>query len=108
MNNPNGKPPSKQGHNSDKFKPDSDLDQAKETAYRVTASELRIFIERIEKLQSEKAELSDFEKVVFAEAKWRGYDVKTVRRVIALRKKEPAQISEEQAVLYLYMDALGM
>ena len=99
-------PPS--GDNIRKFKANADLDQAKDTAYRVTSSELRAFIERIEKLQTEKAELGDFEKVVFAEAKSRGYDVKTIRRIIALRKKDPSQISKEQAVLDFYMDALGM
>ncbi|MBL1434707.1 MAG: DUF2312 domain-containing protein [Rhodobacteraceae bacterium] len=99
-------PPS--GDNIRKFKADPDLDQAKDTAYRVTSSELRSFIERIEKLQTEKAEVGDFEKVVFAEAKSRGYDVSTIRRIIALRKKEPGQISEEQAVLEFYMEALGM
>jgi len=91
-----------------KFKPDSDLDQASETAYRVTAGELRAFVERFERLEIEKKDISDHQKEVMAEAKSRGYDTKALRKLIALRKKDPQEIAEEQAVLDLYMDALGM
>lgn len=105
---PEGLPAGTLSFSKGKMKPDPDLDKAGETAYRVTSDELRGFVERIEKLQTEKAELSDFEKVVFAEAKARGYDVRTIRKIISLRKKDPQEIAEEQAVLDLYMDALGM
>ena len=91
-----------------KFKPDADFDQAAQTAYRVTASELRGFVERFERLQADKESVNDDQKLVMAEAKSRGYDTKALRRIIALRKKDPSAIAEEQAVLDLYKDALGM
>ncbi len=77
-------------------------------SYRVTAGELRAFIERYERLDAEKKDIADQQKEVMAEAKGRGYDVKVIRKVIALRKKDPAEISEEEAVLELYKEALGM
>ncbi|MEO0388993.1 MAG: DUF2312 domain-containing protein [Pseudomonadota bacterium] len=85
----------------------SDLDP-KPTSYRVTADELRAFVERFERLEAEKQDIADQQKEVMAEAKGRGYDVKILRRIIALRKKDPAEISEEEAVLELYREALGM
>jgi uncharacterized protein (UPF0335 family) len=82
--------------------------EVREAAYRVTANELRQFIERWERLEAEKADISDQQKEVMAEAKARGYDTKVMRKVIALRKREPDDIAEEQAVLDLYCEALGM
>ncbi len=79
-----------------------------ETSTRVAAGELRAFIERIERLDAEKKDLADQQKEVFAEAKGRGYDTKIIRKVIELRKKDPAEISEEEAILDLYKQALGM
>ncbi|KAA2313159.1 DUF2312 domain-containing protein [Pseudooceanicola sediminis] len=76
--------------------------------YRVTAGELRQFIERIERLDAEKKDLADQQKEVMAEAKGRGYDTKVIRKVIALRKREPDDIAEEEAVLEMYKEALGM
>lgn len=76
--------------------------------YRVTAGELRQFVERYERLEAEKQEIAGHQKDVLAEAKARGYDTKVLRRVIALRKKDPAEISEEEAILQLYREALGM
>ena len=88
------------------------MDITEETArpdsYRVTAAELRAFIERFERLEAEKKDIADQQKEVMAEAKGRGYDIKVMRRVIALRKRDPADISEEEAVLDLYKEALGM
>lgn len=78
------------------------------TQYRVTASELRQFIERYERLDQEKKDLADQMKEVMAEARGRGYDVKVLRKLIALRKREPHEVSEEEAVLELYKQALGM
>nr|WP_226898291.1 DUF2312 domain-containing protein [Mangrovicoccus algicola] len=72
------------------------------------AAELRQFIERIERLEAEKKELADDVKEVMAEAKGRGYDTKVMRRLIALRKRDRDDIAEEEAVLDLYKDALGM
>jgi len=82
--------------------------QAKPDSYRVTADELRQFIERIERLDQEKKDLADQQKEVMAEAKARGYDTKVMRKVIALRKREPDDIAEEEAVLEMYKEALGM
>lgn len=76
--------------------------------YRVTADELRSFIERIERLDAEKKDLSEAQKEVMAEAKSRGYDTKIIRKVVALRKREPDDIAEEEAVLDMYKEALGM
>lgn len=74
----------------------------------VTAEELRQFIERYEHLEAEKANIADQQKEVMAEAKGRGYDTKVLRKIVALRKRKPDEISEEQAVLEAYMAALGM
>lgn len=77
-------------------------------SYRVTADELRHFIERMERLDAEKRDLAEQQKEVMAEAKARGYDTKVIRKVIALRKREPDDIAEEEAVLEMYKEALGM
>jgi len=77
-------------------------------SYRVTADELRQFIERYERLEAEKKDIADQQKEVMAEAKGRGYDTKVMRKVIALRKREPDDIAEEEAVLDMYKQALGM
>jgi len=74
----------------------------------VAAGQLRSFIERIERLEEEKKALSDDIRDVFAEAKGNGFDTKVMRQVIRLRKKEPAERQEEEAILDLYMHALGM
>lgn len=76
--------------------------------YRVTAAELRQFIERIERLEAEKKDLADQQKEVMAEAKARGYDTKVMKTLIALRKRDPDDIAEEEAVLQMYQEALGM
>ncbi|QDL90334.1 DUF2312 domain-containing protein [Paroceanicella profunda] len=76
--------------------------------YRVTAGELRQFIERFERLDAEKKDIAEQQKEVMGEAKARGYDTKVLRKIIALRKKDPQEISEEEAVLELYKEALGM
>lgn len=76
--------------------------------YSVTAEELRQFIERIEHLDAEKADLAEQAKEVMAEAKGRGYDTKILRKVIALRKRKPDDIAEEEAIIEMYKTALGM
>ena len=83
---------------------DSVVDQS----YRVTADELRQFIERLERLEAEKRDIADQQKEVMAEAKGRGYDTKILRKVIALRKRDQDDIAEEEAVLDMYKQALGM
>jgi uncharacterized protein (UPF0335 family) len=77
-------------------------------SYRVTADELRQFIERFERLEAEKKDIADQQKEVMAEAKFRGYDTKVLRKVIALRKRNPDDIAEEEAVLEMYREALGL
>lgn len=74
----------------------------------VTAAELRQFIERIEQLDAEKRDIAETRKEALAEAKSRGYDTKIMLRVIALRKRKPDEIAEEEAVLDMYRSALGM
>lgn len=76
--------------------------------YRVTAGELRAFVERYERLEVEKKDIADQQKEVMAEAKGRGYDTKVIRKILTLRKKDPQEISEEEAILQLYKEALGM
>ena len=78
------------------------------SSYRVTADELRQFIERIERLEAEKKDIAEQQKEVMAEAKARGYDTKVMRKVIALRKRDADDIAEEEAVLEMYKEALGM
>ena len=76
--------------------------------HRVTAGELRQFVERYERLEGEKRDLADQMKEVMAEARARGYDVKVLRKLIALRKRDSSEVSEEEAILELYKEALGM
>ncbi len=68
---------------------------------------LRSIIERIERLEEEKAAALNDIKEVFAEAKGEGYDVKVLRKVIARRKQDKAKLQEEDAILDLYLSALG-
>ena len=70
--------------------------------------ELRQFIERVEHLEAEKKEIADQVKEVMAELKGRGYDVKAVREIVKLRKRDADDIAEEEAVLDMYRAALGM
>lgn len=74
----------------------------------VAADQLRAFIERIERLEEEKKAISDDIKDVFAEAKGNGYDVKVMRQVIRLRKQDSNERQEMEALLDLYLHALGM
>ena len=78
------------------------------SAEGVAADELRQFIERIERLEEEKAGLLGDIKEVYAEAKGRGFDTKTMRRIVSIRKKDHSERQEEEAILELYMQALGM
>jgi uncharacterized protein (UPF0335 family) len=76
--------------------------------YRVTAGELRQFVERYERLEAERRDLADQMKEVMAEARGRGYDARVLKKLIALRKRDSAEVSEEEALLDLYKQALGM
>jgi len=77
-------------------------------SYKVTAAELRQFIERIERLDAEKKDLAEQQKEVMAEAKGRGYDTKVIRKVISRRKRDANDLAEEDAVYEMYKEALGM
>jgi uncharacterized protein (UPF0335 family) len=79
-----------------------------DSSCRVTADELRQFIERIERLDAEKKDLAEQQKEVMAEAKGRGYDTKVMRKLITLRKRDQNDIAEEEAILEMYKEALGM
>ena len=76
--------------------------------YNVTGAELRQFIERVEHLEAEKKDIADQQKEVMAEAKGRGYDTKVIRKVMALRKRDKDDVAEEEAILAMYLEALGM
>ncbi len=78
------------------------------SSVQVAADQLRTIVERIERLEEEKREVAEQIKEVYAEAKGNGFDTKTLRKIVALRKKDPSERSEEEAMLDLYMHALGM
>ena len=77
-------------------------------SYRVAGEELRQFVERFERLEIEKKDISDQQKEVMTEAKSRGYDTRIMRKIVSLRKRDLEDIAEEEAILSLYKTALGM
>jgi len=70
--------------------------------------QLKSIIERIEHLDGEIKELRDDQRDIYAEAKGNGYDVKVLRKVVALRKQDPDVRQEQETLLETYMHALGM
>lgn len=83
-------------------------DIAHSDVLNVTAQgQLRSIIERVERLEQEKAEIAEQIKEVFNEAKGNGFDVKVLRKVIRIRKQDRAKRQEEEAILDLYLSALG-
>ena len=74
----------------------------------VAAGQIRSIIERVERLTEEKAALTNDIREIYAEAKSNGYDTKTLKKIIALRAIDPAERQELEAVLDLYLHALGM
>ncbi|GAB3450395.1 DUF2312 domain-containing protein [Insolitispirillum peregrinum] len=72
------------------------------------AEQLRSFVERIERLEEEKANLASDIKDVYSEAKSMGYDVKSIRKLVSLRKKKPHELEEEEQILTLYRMAVGV
>lgn len=82
---------------------------AKDAAsHRFAKDQLKAFVERIEKLEEEKKAISDDIRDVYAEAKGNGFDVKALRTIIKMRKQEPTEREEQEAILETYMLALGM
>ena len=79
-----------------------------EETYRITADELRQFVERIERLDAEKKDLAELRKEVFAEAKGRGYDGPALKALIKERAADPDKVSEFEALIEMYKEALGM
>ncbi len=77
-------------------------------AYSVAADELRSFIERAEQMAAEKKDAAEREKEIFAEAKARGYSVKVMKKVIAMRKRDRDDLAEEEAITAMYLAAMGM
>lgn len=79
-----------------------------DAAYNVTANELRQYVEQYESLESEKKDISTQQKDIMADAKGRGYDTKIIKLIIKLRARDKDDIDEEQTVLEMYKQALGM
>jgi len=73
----------------------------------ISAQQLRNFVDQIERLEQEKAGIADDIKDCYGEAKSLGYEVKILRKVIALRKKKPNERREEEELLEVYLAALG-
>jgi uncharacterized protein (UPF0335 family) len=78
------------------------------TTDTVAKTQLRSFVERIERLEEEKKSLTEDVKDVYGEAKGMGFDTKILKKVVALRKKDANERMEEEAVLDAYLVALGM
>ena len=74
----------------------------------VSGEELKAFIERIERLEEEKAALAGDIRDVYSEAKANGFDTKIMRKIVTLRRKDHAERKEEEAIMDLYLEALGM
>ncbi len=79
-----------------------------EHTHRFAKDQLKAIIERIERLEEEKKATSDDIRDVYAEAKGTGFDVKALRSIVRMRKQDTDERREEQAVLEMYMNALGM
>jgi uncharacterized protein (UPF0335 family) len=74
----------------------------------IAGEELKAFIERIERLEEEKAALAGDLRDVYSEAKANGFDTKIMRKIVSLRRKNHAERQEEEALMELYLSALGM
>jgi len=86
----------------------ADKTSASDDVNGIAANQLRQFVERIERLEEEKKALQEDIKEVYSEAKGRGFDIKILRKVIAIRKKDQDELSEEEALMDVYLRALGM
>jgi uncharacterized protein (UPF0335 family) len=96
------------GHNSGAKDDTFDVSDEDLKGGNIAADELRQLIERIERLEEEKKALGDDVKDVYGEAKSRGYDTKTMRAIIRLRKMEAQARQEAEALMDTYKSALGM
>ena len=84
-----------------------DMEGASAGASTVAGDRLRSFLERIERLEEEKQTIMGDMKEVYAEAKGEGYDTKIMRQIIRLRKMDRADRQEQEALLELYLSAIG-
>lgn len=82
--------------------------EAAKDAYGVSADRLRSFIERVERLEEEKAALMEDIKEIYAEAKAVGYDTKTMRKIVSLRKLDHEKRREQEELLELYKSVIGL
>ena len=83
-------------------------DITSETSQTVAAGQLRAFIERVERLEEDKKAIAEDIKEVYGEMKATGFDTKAVRKIVAMRKKDQSERQEEEAIIDLYKNALGM
>lgn len=74
----------------------------------INGEHLEAFVSRIEKMEEEKKAIADDIKDVYGEAKGTGYDTKMIKKVVAIRKQDKHKRQEEEAILELYLSALGM
>jgi uncharacterized protein (UPF0335 family) len=88
--------------------PASAAAEKEQPATRFAKDQLKAIVERIERLEEEKKATSDDIRDVYAEAKGNGFDTKVIRKIISIRKRDYAERQEEEAILELYMQALGM
>ena len=86
---------------------DTAFDASPDVLTSTAQGRLRTIIERLERLEQDKQDVMTDMKEVFAEAKGEGYDVKTLRKVLRIRKQDKARRQEEEAILDLYLSALG-
>lgn len=84
-----------------------DLDGG-DNAQTVAAGQLRAFIERVERLEEEKATIAEDIREVYAEVKGTGFNPKVMKRIVRMRKMDQEQRQEEEAITELYLSALGM
>lgn len=74
----------------------------------MSAEHLKQYVERVERLEEEKKNIAQDIKEVYAEAKGNGFDAKTIRKIVAIRKKDANDLEEEEHLLEIYMRAMGM
>lgn len=87
---------------------DGDQGMGNDPTAGISAERLRSIIERIEKLEEERAALGGDVKDIFTEAKSAGFDVKIIRQLLKVRKMDPAEVEEQETLLDIYRRALGM
>lgn len=86
--------------------PSNDPPDSIEANYRVTGSELKAFVERIEYVEAEIKERQEDRKEIYAEAKGRGFDTKVLREVVRRRKQDPDTVAEHEATFEMYWEAI--